>query len=126
MLETFRLKNFKGVRDSGEVRFTPLTAFIGYNGVGKSNLIDGLLAFREIVVSGLDHALSRWGGYEYVLNAPAQSAERRNGKPPITEPIEFTFTGTAVEGGQYQASMAIGLNPKREEFCIEHEQLNLR
>lgn len=126
MLETFRLKNFKGVRDSGEVRFTPLTAFIGYNGVGKSNLIDGLQTFREIVVSGLDHASSRWGGYEYILNAAGQSAERRNGKQSKIEPIEFTFAGTAIEGGQYQASMAIGLNPKRDEFCIEHEQLNLR
>jgi len=63
MLETFRLKNFKAVRDSGEVRLTPLTALVGYNGSGKSSLIDGLQTFREIVVSGLDRAQSRWGGY---------------------------------------------------------------
>ncbi len=28
-LQTFRLRNFKAVRDSGVVKFTPLTVFIG-------------------------------------------------------------------------------------------------
>ena len=126
MLETFRLKNFKAIRDSGEVRLMPLTALIGYNGVGKSNLLDGLQTFRETVVSGLDHALSRWGGYEYVLNPASQLAERRNGRSYQIEPIEFMFTGTAIEGGQYEASMTIGRNPDANRLYIEHEQLHLR
>ena len=35
-----RLKNFKAVRDSGEISFTPLTVFIGNNGSGKSSVIE--------------------------------------------------------------------------------------
>ena len=41
-LQTFRLKNFKAVRDSGVIRFTPLTVFIGNNGVGKSSIVEGV------------------------------------------------------------------------------------
>src|SRR5579859_6652345 len=126
MLETFRLKNFKAVRDSGEVRFTPLTALVGYNGSGKSSLIDGLQTFREIVVSGLDRAQSRWGGYEYIFNPPLQPVERTNGRRPKISPIEFAFTGTAIDGGQYQASMVIGLSPDGDGLYIEDERLNLR
>jgi hypothetical protein len=35
-LRSFRLQNFKAARDSGTVRFGPLTVFIGNNGSGKS------------------------------------------------------------------------------------------
>jgi AAA15 family ATPase/GTPase len=42
MLQSFRLKNFKAVRDSRAIRFTPLTVFIGNNGSGKSNIVEGL------------------------------------------------------------------------------------
>ena len=35
-LRSFKLKNFKAVRDSGILRFTPLTVFIGNNGGGLS------------------------------------------------------------------------------------------
>lgn len=44
-LKSFQLKNFKAVRDSGMIEFTPLTAFIGNNGSGKSSLIEGLQTY---------------------------------------------------------------------------------
>ncbi|MFH0844723.1 MAG: hypothetical protein ABH969_06520 [Pseudomonadota bacterium] len=34
-ISSFHLKNFKAVQDSKVVRFTPLTAFIGDNGLVK-------------------------------------------------------------------------------------------
>ena len=67
-LSRFRLKNFKAVRDSGIVRFTPLTVFIGNNGVGKSSLIEGMETLRFITEEGLDAAMGRWRGFEYILN----------------------------------------------------------
>ena len=39
--QSFRLKNFKAVRDSGTIKFGPLTVFIGDNGSGKSSIIEG-------------------------------------------------------------------------------------
>jgi AAA15 family ATPase/GTPase len=41
ILKSFLLRNFKAVRDSKAIRFTPLTAFIGNNGSGKSSLLRG-------------------------------------------------------------------------------------
>lgn len=67
-LKSFRLKNFKSVRDSGEVEFTPLTVFIGNNGAGKSSLIEGLETFQTLVDQGLDAAMNRWRGYENIRN----------------------------------------------------------
>lgn len=67
-LKTFRLHNFKAVRDSGIVHFTPLTVFIGNNGSGKSSLIEGLEAFQTLVNDGLDEAMNRWRGFEFIWN----------------------------------------------------------
>src|SRR5713101_1814722 len=73
-LASFRLENVKVVRDSGTVRFGPLTVFIGNNGSGKSSLVEGLETFRDIVVDGLDAAMSRWRGFEHVWNNAVKHA----------------------------------------------------
>jgi predicted ATPase len=38
-LSSFCLKNFKAVQDSKTIKFTPLTAFVGNNGSGKSSRV---------------------------------------------------------------------------------------
>src|SRR6266436_3430704 len=76
-LQSFRLQNFKAVRDSGTVRFGPLTVFIGNNGSGKSSLIEGLETFLDVVVNGLDKAMSRWRGFEHVWNHAAKHELRQ-------------------------------------------------
>ena len=55
-LETVRIRNFKAIRDSGVVTFTPLSVFIGNNGSGKSSLIEGLETFQNVIRQGLDDA----------------------------------------------------------------------
>src|SRR5438094_4143151 len=90
-LQSFRLQNFKAVRDSGVVEFGPLTVFIGNNGSGKSSLIDGLETFRDIVLSDLDVAMTRWRGFEHVWNQ-AQPHEMRHPldhRPHHTNPMMF-------------------------------------
>ena len=74
-LQTFRLRNFKAVRDSGEVHFTPLTVFIGNNGSGKSSLIEGLETFQSIVLHGLDDGLVPPAASEILATLP--NVERR-------------------------------------------------
>lgn len=53
-LRSFRLKHFKAVRDSGVIRFSPLTVFIGNNGSGKSSITEALETLQAIVDQGLD------------------------------------------------------------------------
>src|SRR5437868_2384436 len=67
-LRSFRLKNFKAVRDSGVINFTPLTVFIGGNGSGKSSIIEGLEILHIIATEDLDRALQAWRGFEHIAN----------------------------------------------------------
>ena len=70
-VRSFRLRNFKAVRDSGVVKFTPFTVLIGNNGSGKSSLIEGLETFQTIATQGLDEAIERWRGFEFIWNRAA-------------------------------------------------------
>lgn len=67
-VRSFRLRNFKAVRDSGVVKFTPLTVLIGNNGSGKSSLIEGLETFQITATKGLTEAIERWRGFEFIWN----------------------------------------------------------
>ena len=67
-LRSFRLKSFKAIRDSGLVKFTPLTVLIGDNGSGKSSLVEGLEMLQTVVDQGLDRAMQTWRGFEYIWN----------------------------------------------------------
>ncbi len=90
-LHSFRLHNFKAVRDSGTVKFGPLTVFIGNNGSGKSSLIEGLETFRDVVLDGLDAAMGRWRGFEHVWNQAVKHEllSPLDHRPYHTNPIGF-------------------------------------
>src|SRR5262245_30789721 len=47
MLLRLRVKGFKNLRDV-DIRFGPLTCFVGPNGVGKSNLFDAIQFLRRL------------------------------------------------------------------------------
>jgi predicted ATPase len=66
MLTSIRIKNFKAIKDTGELKLSPLTCFIGYNGSGKSSLLESLLTFKELVSDGLDASMNRWKGFENI------------------------------------------------------------
>lgn len=98
-LQTIRLRNFKAVRDSGTVTFTPLTVFIGNNGSGKSSLVEGLEAFRNIVLHGPDEAFLPWRGFEHVWNQAVSHrlSEDQLGRMAPANPMRFEITGRAGE-----------------------------
>ena len=69
-LESFRLKNFKAVRDTGPLKFTPFTVLIGANGSGKSSLLEGMEVFYALGTSDVDTIFNepRWRGFHHVWN----------------------------------------------------------
>jgi len=73
-LNAFRIKNFKAVKDSRAIKFTPLTVFIGNNGSGKSSIIEGMETIQSIVLYGLDDAMMRGGGWEASRKSDFRSA----------------------------------------------------
>ena len=125
-LQSIRLKNFKAVRDSGEVKLTPLTVFIGNNGSGKSSLIEGLQTYQQILRSGLDSALARWRGFENVHNPPLNFSRPAGDKREKIQPIEISLRGAAYEGGSYQTWMKIDISENGDDVLIAEERLNIR
>jgi predicted ATPase len=51
MLTSLQIKNFKGWKNTGKVRFAPLTVIFGANSAGKSSLGHLLLALKQTVQS---------------------------------------------------------------------------
>ena len=51
MLTRLRIKNLKGLRDTGDMAIRPLTFLIGPNSAGKSTVIEALLMIRQTVYS---------------------------------------------------------------------------
>jgi len=94
-VQNVRLRYFKAVRDSGLVRFTPLTVFIGNNGSGKSSMIEGLEVFRNIVVQGTDEAFLPWRGFEHIWNkaVPHGLKEDKVGRLAPTNTMGFEISG---------------------------------
>lgn len=124
-LNSFRLKNFKAVRDSGEVRFTPLTVFIGNNGSGKSSLIEGLKAFRDVSSDDLVEVMQGWHGYENIRYQGVSGRLVATGKtrtkiPKYENPISFEATGR-YDYGLFKAKMEMGLGAERYPIISREE-----
>lgn len=60
-------KNFKSFRDF-EVHLGKINVLIGPNASGKSNFTQLFQFLRDIVISGLENAISLQGGAEYLVN----------------------------------------------------------
>lgn len=127
-LKSFRLKNFKAVRDSGLVEFSPLTVMIGNNGSGKSSFIDGLHTYQRIVTAGLDNAMQMWRGFEYVVNPPRDNDGLTERQSPETGPIEFELRGLyspphsrKVEPSSYRTVMKVNKESSAGIIFIEKE-----
>ncbi|MFD3166807.1 DUF3696 domain-containing protein [Herpetosiphon sp. NSE202] len=51
MIEQLRIQNFKSWRDTGTIRFAPITGFFGANSSGKTSLLHFLLMLKQTVES---------------------------------------------------------------------------
>ncbi len=103
-LTSFRLQNFKAVRDSRTIRFTPLTALIGNNGSGKSSIVEALETFQILATQGIDVAMQPWHGYEHILNKATNPMVRHIINR--TGPMAFTLRG-ASEKERFNAHVEI-------------------
>lgn len=118
-LKSCRIKNFKAIRDSGKIEFTPLTVFIGNNGSGKSSVIEALETMQVIVRDGLDAAMVPWHGMEYVLNQAVSHTWKRE-TDGIINPISFDIQGRA-DDRFYHAQMKISAGLGMNRIFFEHE-----
>ena len=130
-LRTFRLKNFKAVSDSGKIQFTPLTAFIGNNGSGKSSLVEGLEALYTIVELGVDTAMQEWHGIEHIHHKGktqsfwSKPRGKFNGfRPKFSNSLSFALSGTAFRT-PFSATLKINASANYDQIFIEQEKINM-
>lgn len=100
-LQSFRLKHFKAVRNSGGIRFTPLTVFIGNNGSGKSSIVEALETLQQIFLVGVDAAMLPWRGFEHVWNKGVLHEKKRpktGGDIRHSNPMTFELRGRSTNG----------------------------
>jgi len=100
-LQSFRLKHFKAVRNSGGIRFTPLTAFIGNNGSGKSSIVEALETLQQIFLVGVDAAMLPWRGFEHVWSKGVGHEKKRpkaGGEIRHSNPMTFELRGRSANG----------------------------
>lgn len=130
-LQSFRLKNFKAVRDSGVIQFTPLTVFIGNNGSGKSSIIEGLKTFQGIAEEELVDVMKGEGrhGYENVwyqgaLRNLSISSKKGDSHKRHAYRMSFKLQGQ-YKHGSYTAEMEIGLGQEEHELLISREKITV-
>jgi len=125
-LKTVAIDNFKAVRRSGVVRFTPLTVFIGNNGSGKSSLIEALETYRAIVLDGLDDAMHHWRGMEHVWNKRASHRPRADydGHQIHANHLAFVLRGK-LDRETWKARLEVGSEAGLNRLRIECELLDL-
>ena len=91
-LTSIKVRHFKAVEDSGTLKLGALTAFVGYNGTGKSSLIEACEFFHTYALQGLDAAVQPWFGFEHLL---WQGAARKwkAGDEFFPRPLQIEITG---------------------------------
>ena len=76
MLTQLRIEGFKAWRDTGSIRFAPITAFFGANSSGKTSLLQFLLMLKQTAASadrtqvfelGGDRSMVELGTYDDIL-----------------------------------------------------------
>ncbi len=125
-LQSFRLQNFKAVRDSGTIRFTPLTVFIGNNGSGKSSLIEGMETLQLIVEDGLDGAMREWHGFEHIWHqsSPHTLKSTKQDRQHQTNPMSFSLRArTEGKSKSVSAKLEVSSGPGGNELFILKEEI---
>ena len=105
-LTSIRIRHFKAVQDSGTIKLGPLTAFVGYNGTGKSSLIEACEFFQHYALGGIEAALSPWFKFDHIL---WQGSDRKRDSHSAfyNQPLEITLTGK-VPKSTWKAALEVG------------------
>jgi len=105
-LTSIKVRHFKAVEDSGTLELGPLTAFVGYNGTGKSSVIEACEFFQTYALGGIEAALTPWFRFDHILWQGA--ARQKDAHSPFyNRPLEIQVSGK-VEKHPWKAALEIG------------------
>lgn len=92
MIESLHIKNFKGWKDTGNIKFAPITLFMGSNSSGKSSIGQFLMLLKQSSVSPDRRTVLFLGDSDSVveLGGPVAMLHNHN----MDEMLEFEYTWT--------------------------------
>jgi len=107
MIKSFEINNFKAIAKA-KVDLTPLTAFIGYNGVGKSSLLEALEFFKSLITDDIDTAIRPWREFEHIYYKGKKKKNEffKNGLKYEIAPMQFSFN-TVIDKSNIKFSSSI-------------------
>ncbi len=106
-----RVKNFRSIRDA-EIELGPLTALVGPNASGKSNLLDALRFVGDALDTDLDTALMSRNGFESVIHRQDKAQF-----PKIEIGVEATSPWQHIAYGFVVGEQPGGGVAVRREWC---------
>ncbi len=105
-LTSIRVRHFKAVEDSGPLKLGPVTAFVGYNGTGKSSIIEACEFFQNYALGGMENALADWYRLDHILwQGTVRQKDSRS--EFFQRPFEIALGGKVGKTG-WKASLAVG------------------
>ena len=105
-LKSIRIRNFKAIMDSGTIKLGPLTAFVGYNGTGKSSILEACEFFQKYAIGGLEKALEDWFRFDHILWQGA--ARKKDSRSQFYQrPLEIALGGKVGKTG-WKAALEVG------------------
>ncbi len=132
-LNSIRIKNFKAIQDSGIIKLSPLTVFIGNNGSGKSSVIEGFQTLEKIVQEGLDDAVLPWHGFEHIWNQNVlhdHQKETETKRACQTNSMEFQLKGVmpkgVIQSGSFNYGLKATMGNGGNDLFIQEESLRFR
>ena len=144
MLEKLRIQNFKGWKDTGDIRMAPITLFFGANSSGKSSIGQFLMMLKQTVESpdrkavfypgGRNSAVQLGSYQEMVFHRDTKNTiafEYRWSLPQdmeIKDPLSGdTFSGDTLDfGAKVELSAASKYAPQVSQFTYRLLKENAR
>lgn len=131
-LKSIRIRNFKAIRDTGALKLSPLTVFIGNNGSGKSSVLEALETFQAVAQNGVDEAMRPWHGFEHIWSRAVAHEDRKETKDKRahqTNPMSFSISGwmpLQTIGGSYSAETELTMGQGGNQIFIQREEVKFR
>ncbi len=102
LIKSAHIQHYRSLSDIRLEDLGSLTLLVGSNAVGKSNIVDAFRFMRDMVVDGLDHAISSRGGIEVIR----QYSPTRPFNVGIRIEFEQNFESFGVRNSFYEIKIA--------------------
>lgn len=111
-LSELAVSHYKSLGNIELGNISPVTALVGCNGAGKSNVADVLRFLRDAVNQGLDHAVSTRGGIGLI--------RQYSPNKPYRISLDFGFIDEERPGDRYRYQLSL-TSLREGDFRVERE-----